>query len=184
MSRPRRTIRTASRRPRASRITWLRTAKFPVRSRAAWRCSASWPRRMAQPRYPKPMPRRSPPMRLDRAAATRFAALSLLLGAGVVLGAEPKEWLDRMNHALTSRNYVGVFTHMRGDRAETLRIIHRVRGKDVSERLQSLDGSEREFIREGDELTCYFPDRRVVLVERRSPDGPLLGALPSLAEGD
>jgi sigma-E factor negative regulatory protein RseB len=121
---------------------------------------------------------------LDRKGVARFAAFSLLLGAGVVLGAEPKEWLERMNHALTARNYVGVFTHMRGDRAETLRIIHRVRGKDISERLLSLDGSEREFIREGDELTCYFPDKRTVLVERRSPDGPLLGALPSLADGD
>ena len=123
-------------------------------------------------------------MRRDRATAARIAAFSLLLGAGVVLGAEPKEWLERMNHALTSRNYVGVFTHMRGDRAETLRIIHRVRGKDVSERLLSLDGSEREFIREGNELTCYFPDKRLVLVERRSPDGPLLGALPALGNGD
>jgi sigma-E factor negative regulatory protein RseB len=73
---------------------------------------------------------------------------------------------------------------MRGDRAETLRIIHRVRGKDVSERLQSLDGSEREFVREGDELTCYFPDKKMVLVERRSPDGPLLGALPAITDGD
>jgi len=115
---------------------------------------------------------------------TRLAALSLLLGAGVVLGAEPKEWLERMNHALTTRNYVGVFTHVRGDRAETLRIIHRVRGNDVSERLLSLDGSGREFIREGDELTCYFPDKRTVLVERRAPDGPLLGALPAIDNGD
>jgi sigma-E factor negative regulatory protein RseB len=122
-------------------------------------------------------------MRLDRAIAARIAAFTLLLG-GVAFGAEPKEWLERMNKALTSRNYVGVFTHMRGDRAETLRIIHRVRGKDVSERLLSLDGSEREFIREGDELTCYFPDKRMVLVERRAPDGPLLGALPALASGD
>jgi sigma-E factor negative regulatory protein RseB len=72
---------------------------------------------------------------------------------------------------------------VRGTRAETLRIIHRVRGRDVSERLLSLDASGREFIREGDELTCYFPDRREVLVERRAPDGPLLGALPSLADG-
>jgi sigma-E factor negative regulatory protein RseB len=122
----------------------------------------------------------------DRTVIARFAALSLLLGAGIALGGEPKEWLERMNKALTSRNYVGVFTHMRGDRAETLRIIHRVKGKDVSERLLSLDGSEREFIREGDELTCYFPDRREVLVERGSPnaDGPLLGALPALDEGD
>jgi sigma-E factor negative regulatory protein RseB len=112
-----------------------------------------------------------------------LASLSMLFVAGVALGAEPKEWLERMNKALTTRNYVGVFTHVRGTRAETLRIIHRVRGRDVSERLQSLDASGREFIREGDELTCYFPDRREVLVERRSPDGPLLGALPSLAEG-
>ena len=118
-----------------------------------------------------------------RAQVTRFAALSLLLGAGMALGAEPKEWLDRMNHALTTRNYVGVFTHVRGTRAETLRIIHRVRGSDVSERLLSLDGSGREFIREGDELTCYFPDKRSVLVERRAPDGPLLGALPAIDDG-
>jgi sigma-E factor negative regulatory protein RseB len=112
-----------------------------------------------------------------------FATLSMLFAAGIALGAEPEEWLERMNKALTTRNYVGVFTHVRGTRAETLRIIHRVRGRDVSERLQSLDASGREFIREGEELTCYFPDRREVLVERRSASGPLLGALPSLADG-
>jgi sigma-E factor negative regulatory protein RseB len=119
----------------------------------------------------------------SRSNGARLAGLSLLLVAGLALGAEPKEWLERMNKALTTRNYVGVFTHVRGTRAETLRIIHRVRGRDVSERLLSLDASGREFIREGDELTCYFPDKRTVLVERRAPDGPLLGALPSLAEG-
>jgi sigma-E factor negative regulatory protein RseB len=129
-------------------------------------------------------------MRLDsrrfrsRQPLALFAGFSLLLAAGMALGAEPKDWLERMNKALTTRNYVGVFTHVRGTRAETLRIIHRVRGRDVSERLLSLDASGREFIREGDELTCYFPDKRTVLVERRAPDGPLLGALPSLADGD
>ncbi|HEX6636762.1 MAG TPA: MucB/RseB C-terminal domain-containing protein [Steroidobacteraceae bacterium] len=128
-------------------------------------------------------------MRLDsrrfrsRSQLAAFASVSMLLVAGMALGAEPKEWLDRMNKALTTRNYVGVFTHVRGTRAETLRIIHRVRGRDVSERLLSLDASGREFIREGDELTCYLPDKRTVLVERRQPDGPLLGALPSLADG-
>ena len=122
--------------------------------------------------------RRDSRYRLRRDA--RFMALALLLGAGVALGAEPKEWLERMNKALTTRNYVGVFTHVHGGRVETLRIIHRVRGRDVSERLLSLDGSGREFIREGTEVTCYFPDRRTVLVERRAPDGPLLGALPTI----
>jgi sigma-E factor negative regulatory protein RseB len=120
-------------------------------------------------------------MRRDSA---RVAAFTLLFTAGVALGAEPKEWLERMNHALTTRNYVGVFTHVHGGRVETLRIIHRVRGRDVSERLLSLDGSGREFIREGSEVTCYFPDKRQVLVERRAPAGPLLGALPAIDEGN
>jgi sigma-E factor negative regulatory protein RseB len=125
-------------------------------------------------------------MRLDsRHRSTQWLmACALLLGASAALSAEPKEWLERMNKALTTRNYVGVFTHVRGTRAETLRIIHRVRGRDVSERLLSLDGSGREFVREGDELTCYFPDKKTVLVERRAPDGPLLGALPAIAEGN
>jgi len=121
-------------------------------------------------------------IRRRRNKAARIAAFTLLMGAGVAFGAEPKEWLARMNHALTSQNYVGVFTHVQGGRVETLRIIHRVRGRDVSERLVSLDGSGREFIREGNELICYFPDRREVLVERRAPDGLLLGALPAIDE--
>lgn len=125
-------------------------------------------------------------MRRDvpRAVSARLAAFSLLLSVGVALGAEPKEWLERMNHALTTRNYIGVFTHNHGGRVETLRIIHRVRGRDISERLLSLDGPGREFIREGNELTCYFPDKKTVLVERRAPDGPLLGALPAIDAGD
>jgi sigma-E factor negative regulatory protein RseB len=114
----------------------------------------------------------------------RLAALSFLLTVGVAMGAEPGEWLERMNKALTTRNYIGVFTHNQGGRVETLRIIHRVRGRDVSERLLSLDGPGREFIRQGDEVTCYFPDKKTVLVERRAPDGPLLGALPALGEND
>ncbi len=119
-----------------------------------------------------------------RGNAARIAAFTLLMGTGVAFSAEPKEWLERMNKALTTQNYVGVFTHVQGGRVETLRIIHRVRGKDVSERLLSLDSSGREFIREGNELICYFPDRREVLVERRAPDadGPLLGALPTIDE--
>jgi negative regulator of sigma E activity len=55
-------------------------------------------------------------------------AFSFLVGVGVAFGAEPKEWLERMNHALTTRNYIGVFTHNHAGRVETLRIIHRVRG--------------------------------------------------------
>jgi len=48
----------------------------------------------------------------------------------------------------------------------------------VSERLQSLDGSGREFVRANGELTCYLPDQHTVLVEPRQDHGPFLGSLP------
>jgi len=52
----------------------------------------------------------------------------------------------------------------------------------VRERLVSLDGSGREFIRTGSELACYLPDKRTVLVEKRSDESPLLGNFPSFDE--
>jgi sigma-E factor negative regulatory protein RseB len=91
---------------------------------------------------------------------------------------EPREWLERMNKALATRNYDGTFFHISGGRVETMRIVHRVRSGRVTERLQSLDGSGREFVRANDELTCYLPDQHTVLVEPRQDRGPFLGSLP------
>ncbi len=79
-----------------------------------------------------------------------------------------------MDHALTTRNYDGTFSHWQGGRVEMLRIIHRVQDGVVSERLASLDGSGREFIRTGASLTCYLPDRRTVLVEQRPTEESLV----------
>jgi len=86
----------------------------------------------------------------------------------------PSVWLERMNQALTARNYDGTFAHMQGGRMQMLRIIHRLQDGKVAERLVSLDGSGREFIRSGQLLTCYLPDRRTVLVEQRPPEQSLV----------
>ena len=91
---------------------------------------------------------------------------------------DPRDWLRKMNHALATRNYDGTFFHLSEGRVETMRIVHRVRAGHVSERLQSLDGSGREFVRNDDELTCYLPDQHTVLVEPRPDHGPFLGSLP------
>jgi sigma-E factor negative regulatory protein RseB len=91
---------------------------------------------------------------------------------------DPREWLEKMNKALATRNYDGTFFHISGGRVETMRIVHRVRSGHVTERLQSLDGSGREFVRANDELTCYLPDQHTVLVEPRQDRGPFLGSLP------
>lgn len=89
--------------------------------------------------------------------------------------ATPVQWLERMNRALTTRNYDGTFTHWQGGRVEMLRIVHRIRDGAVSERLASLDGSGREFIRTGTSLACYLPDQRTVLVEQRPAQQSLVG---------
>lgn len=118
-------------------------------------------------------------MRITR-GRERLAWLALLVAVTAVAAAdEPQKWLDRMNQALTALNYDGVFFHVQGGETETLRIIHRVDGGRVMERLVSLDGSGREFIRSGSELVCYLPDERKVLVQQEPPASLLLGNLPS-----
>jgi sigma-E factor negative regulatory protein RseB len=91
---------------------------------------------------------------------------------------DPREWLEKMNKALATRNYDGTFFHLSGGRLETMRIVHRVNAGRVTERLQSLDGSGREFVRANNELTCYLPDQHTVLVEPRRDHGAFLGSLP------
>jgi sigma-E factor negative regulatory protein RseB len=89
------------------------------------------------------------------------------------------EWLQRMTDALATLNYDGLFTHTAGQQSETMRIVHRVdRGRSM-ERLVSLDGSGREIVRTAEEVHFYMPDRRVVLVERRTDEGTLLRGLPA-----
>jgi sigma-E factor negative regulatory protein RseB len=107
--------------------------------------------------------------------------LAVLLAFGAlnaVAGDDAREWLARMNTAITTRNYDGTFFRVRGGVVETLRIIHRVQGGAVTERLMSMDGSGREFVSSGNELMCYLPDQRAVLVEQRPADGVLMGNLP------
>jgi sigma-E factor negative regulatory protein RseB len=87
----------------------------------------------------------------------------------------PAQWLQRMNQALAMRNYEGTFSHWQGGRVEMLRILHRVQDGAVAERLASLDGSGREFIRTGANLACYLPDKRTVVVEQRPAQQSLVG---------
>jgi sigma-E factor negative regulatory protein RseB len=112
-------------------------------------------------------------------ALSSWFTLALAI-AGAALAEEPGKWLERMNQALTTRNYDGTFSHWQGGRVEMLRILHRVHNGAVSERLVSLDGSGREFIRTGSNLACYLPDKRTVLVENRPSEESLLSGFPTI----
>lgn len=122
-------------------------------------------------------------MRLMRQPVAAVALLLAGLLANPALRADDREarqWLQRMSESLSTRNYEGRFFHVRDEHSESMRIFHRVDGKGrVTERLLSLDGSGREIIRNQDEVICYLPDRRTVLVEKRTGQESLLAAVPS-----
>ncbi len=110
------------------------------------------------------------------------ACLSLLLPFQGVLAAgnkvDGRVWLQRMEQALETRNYVGRYIHSTESQSETLRIIHRNESGKLTERLVSLDGSGREYVRTNQEITTYMPDKREVVVEVRSETDPLLNVIP------
>ncbi|HTY92716.1 MAG TPA: MucB/RseB C-terminal domain-containing protein [Steroidobacteraceae bacterium] len=113
-----------------------------------------------------------------RAAREPGLWLAMTLASVSAFAADtPESWLDRMNTALATRNYEGVYSHWQSGRVETLRIVHRVIDGVVTERLESLDGSGRQFVRAGGELTCYLPDQRTVLVEQ-APPGLMPAGMP------
>jgi sigma-E factor negative regulatory protein RseB len=112
------------------------------------------------------------------AVAWGFFALMMTAVAAAADADDSRQWLERMNQALVSRNYDGTFAFWQNGKVEMLRIIHRVKDGHVSERMVAL-GSGREIIRNGGELARYLPDQRVVIVEKRSEQDPLFGNFPT-----
>jgi len=115
--------------------------------------------------------------RISARATARTLGWVSLAASCAVLADDPRAWLERMERALASRNYQGTFVHELDGQTETLTIVHRVNGNEIAERIASLDGSGREVIRHNGELTAYFPDQRVVLVESGPKEGLLLTEL-------
>lgn len=122
-------------------------------------------------------------LRRSKCLIATLASLAVVTAyAGEDTANEARAWLERMSKALSARNYDARFVHLVGGRAENMRIIHRVADGSVTERLISLDGSGREIIRTNEEVVCYLPDRRTVLVEKRRDQGSLLSTVPTYTD--
>ncbi len=121
---------------------------------------------------------------MNRHAATLILSVVLvsLLSHPILARAseDPFEWLSRMAGAAGRTEYSGTFVFQGGMRGETSRIVHLLENGHEQERLEVLDGSPREIIRRDDEIRCYLPDLRRILVDRRAPGR----AFPALLGGD
>lgn len=74
--------------------------------------------------------------------------------------------------------YQGVFVYRRGEREETSRIVHSVVGGKQRERIEVLDGSPREVVRDGDQVRCYLPEDQLVIIENQSRRQSFPAVLP------
>jgi sigma-E factor negative regulatory protein RseB len=103
----------------------------------------------------------------------RASLVLLVLFAATAQAGEDssRDWITRMNKALTTRNYQGVLVHQTGPHREVLRIVHRVQDGRVNERttvVSPLGPGAAEFVRNGTEWMAYYPEQRFVLVQTRN----------------
>ena len=101
-------------------------------------------------------------------ATLTAGTVSLHAAADVV---EVRGLLDRMLRASRSLDYIGTFVYRNGSTMQSMKIIHRADVDGSRERLVSLSGAAREVIRDGQGVTCIFPDDGTVVVAKRQSDG-------------
>ncbi|HJV87033.1 MAG TPA: MucB/RseB C-terminal domain-containing protein [Noviherbaspirillum sp.] len=82
-------------------------------------------------------------------------------------GRDAQAWLKKIQSAAQKLNYSGTFVYQQGNQMRTSRITHILNGKNEVEKLEILDGKPREYIRNDEEIVCYVPETRTLLVEKR-----------------
>jgi sigma-E factor negative regulatory protein RseB len=116
------------------------------------------------------------PARLGRSrGARRRVALAVLsLVASSAFAADPAAnlnavtLLERIQQAAQQQNYVGSYIHQQGTQVQASRVTHLQDKTGEYEKLELMDGQEREFIRHNDDVRVYSPDSRLLLIEKRA----------------
>ncbi len=93
-----------------------------------------------------------------------------LLPAAVAAAAEDEALaiLGKMSAASRTVNYSGTFVFQHDGKVETSSIAHFVNpAGGVLERLETMDGPAREVMRTNEQVTCYMPGTRTVLIDPR-----------------
>ncbi|MDO8959952.1 MAG: MucB/RseB C-terminal domain-containing protein [Rhodocyclaceae bacterium] len=96
---------------------------------------------------------------------------------------EALQWLQRVAGAAQTLSYSGTFVYRNGSQSETSRVVHVVSAGNLQEKLEVLDGSPREIIRRNDEVKCYLPESRLVIIEQRSARRAFPALLPASLAG-
>ncbi|MFZ5757500.1 MAG: MucB/RseB C-terminal domain-containing protein [Pseudomonadota bacterium] len=80
--------------------------------------------------------------------------------------------LRQAGDAWRSGNFRGRFFYVRGNRMDSMQVVHAVFDGVEHERLSHLDNTTTEIIRRGDETICIHPDSRLTRLDAAGAAGP------------
>ena len=88
-----------------------------------------------------------------------------------VAAKEGQAWLKKIQSGAKKLNYSGTFVYQQADQMRTSRITHLIDGRNEFEKLEIMDGKPREYIRHNEEISCYIPQTKTIVTEKRiAPD--------------
>lgn len=92
---------------------------------------------------------------------------------------DPAQLLTRIQEAASKQNYLGVFTYQQGENVQASRLAHVVDADGEHERVETLDGQPRIYLRHNDDIQYLQPDRKIVRQDRRHTE-----RFPGLVQGN
>jgi len=119
-------------------------------------------------------------------ACGEFAALALFAVAAQAVDSESeaRTWLGKIASSAETVSYEGTFIFRRDDQLVTMHVIHVANKDGERERLTSLSGAQREFIRSKEGVVCLIPGKRHVTLNKgslgRSFPNQLVGRMQDL----
>jgi len=115
---------------------------------------------------------------MRRALAICVMGGVLASSANADQNSEGLAWLQKMSVAAQKLNYTGTFTYQSGRTSEISRVTHLVDASGELEKLEVLDGSPREVVRSNDEVKCFLPEDKMVIIEKRGQQKVFPALLP------
>ncbi|MEO8188675.1 MAG: MucB/RseB C-terminal domain-containing protein, partial [Burkholderiaceae bacterium] len=132
----------------------------------------------------------------NSAGRIRGLAGTLVVATGALFGsATPAQesrartdvqWIQAVRQAAQRVNYQGTVVYQSSGEMRSSRITHLFDGTQSHERIQTLDGKPREYIRRrsgaSDQVQCFIPETRRIVVEHRNVDESFPGLSSASAE--
>lgn len=87
--------------------------------------------------------------------------------------------LKKMAQADGALNYQGVFILRKSDQLMSMRVEHGVDERGVWESLEALNGESRMIVRKNDEITSFYPERKLMTISHAQSRTSLHPSLPA-----